>query len=256
MGVIEMSGDPKAFWNAKAHTFPRFSEGEDTYEAGMLRTARENGVTFAGKRILDVGCGSGMYTLRLAMEAQHVTAVDISSEMLRILEEDAQARGVSNISTVQSGWDDFQTEEQFEVVFASMTPAIHDDASRDKLLRCISGWGIYMGFSDVIVSNVMADLFTRHDITPRIFNNVRHMREWLARKGIAYTAIPVTGEWVVPKSWDAIVHSTTITLQNYGVEPDDAELARHLETFRDEAGTYTERTPYSLEMILWRYEAA
>ena len=56
----------KGFWDRKARTFPRFSEGEDNYEAGILRRVREHGVDFRDATVLDVGCGSGMYTIRLA----------------------------------------------------------------------------------------------------------------------------------------------------------------------------------------------
>ena len=80
----------KEFWDRKARTFPRFAEGEDTYEAGILNKVRSHGVDFNGSTVLDVGCGSGMYTIRLAREAARVTALDISDEMLNILRKDAE----------------------------------------------------------------------------------------------------------------------------------------------------------------------
>ena len=90
------------FWNCRAASFPRYEAGDDNYEARMLRLARENGVDFCGKTVLDVGSGSGMYTIRLAQEAASVTAVDISDEMLRILMQDAAAQGLDNIRPVVS----------------------------------------------------------------------------------------------------------------------------------------------------------
>ena len=123
----------REFWNSRAESFPRYEAGADTYEGRMLRLARSNGVDFHGKSILDVGCGSGMYTIRLAQEAASVTAVDISDEMLRILMQDAAAQGLANIRPVLSDWEHFALEERFQIVFASMTPALSDDAAREKL---------------------------------------------------------------------------------------------------------------------------
>lgn len=40
----------KDFWDNRAASFPRFEAGDDTYEARMLRLARENGVDFAAKQ--------------------------------------------------------------------------------------------------------------------------------------------------------------------------------------------------------------
>lgn len=85
----------------------------------MLRLARENGVDFCGKTVLDVGCGSGMYTIRLAQQAAMVTALDISEEMLRILMQDAAAQGLANIRPVLSDWQHFAPAERFQIVFAS-----------------------------------------------------------------------------------------------------------------------------------------
>ncbi|MFT4302621.1 MAG: class I SAM-dependent methyltransferase, partial [Desulfovibrio sp.] len=128
------------YWNARARTFPRFEEGDQTYEAGMLQRIKDAGVDFSGKSVLDVGSGSGMYTLRLARMAQSVTALDVSDEMLRLLQDDATTMGITNITTVHSGWDDFDASQRFDIVFASMTPAIDSDESREKLMRAASGW--------------------------------------------------------------------------------------------------------------------
>lgn len=240
-----------SFWNAKAKTFPRFTPGENNYEAKMLRLAREHGVDFKGKHVLDLGCGSGMYTIRIAQEAARVTALDISEEMLRILMEDAQAQGVTNITPVQASWDDFVAEERFDVIFASMTPAIHDDSSREKLVHYGQEKIAYMGFADYMISDVMAELYQKYEIAPQIFNDVRMMREWLEERDIAYTAAPAQGEWVVPKPWDDFLHATMTTLKNHGLEPDLDHLHAHLQSFRDQSGSYIERTNYSVELVIW-----
>lgn len=50
----------------------------------------------SGKRILDVGTGSGRYAIELAARGASVVGVDFSSEMLRIAREAAQERGVAD----------------------------------------------------------------------------------------------------------------------------------------------------------------
>ncbi len=50
---------------------------------------------FSGRRrLLEVGCGSGMETLPLLEEGHEILAVDISERMLRVVEEKARAAGV------------------------------------------------------------------------------------------------------------------------------------------------------------------
>lgn len=252
MGTLEQGGNAQEYWNARARTFPRYEEGTDNYEARMLRMIKDNGVTLHGKSILDVGCGSGMYTIRLAQEAQSVMAVDISDAMLDILAQDAAAMQLTNITCMRSGWDAFESSERFDVVFASMTPAVNDDHTREKLLSYSNGWVVFMGFTERMASDVMGPLYARYAVTPKVFNNAQTMRQWLDERGIRYTTIPVNGQWVVEKNAEEMLDACLTTLQQYGVTPDPAEVSKHLIAFRNDAGTYVERTDYAVEILLWQ----
>jgi ubiquinone/menaquinone biosynthesis C-methylase UbiE len=56
-----------------------------------------------GQTVCDIGCGNGFYTLQLARlvgEKGRVLAVDIQSEMLRMLKERAKEAGVENIEPI------------------------------------------------------------------------------------------------------------------------------------------------------------
>lgn len=242
----------KAFWDDKARTFPRYEEGDHTYEAGVLRTIRDNGVDFAGKRVLDVGSGSGMYTLRLAREAASITAVDISPVMLGILEKDAREQGIGNIEYVCSEWMDFDSSETYDVVFCSMTPAIQSDESREKLLGHARGWTVFMGFAGIMDSDIMRGLFEHYGKTPKVFNNGPEMREWLEERGMAPLSVILDGEWVVPKDLEGTLDACTTTLRQYDVDPDEDLLRAHLARFEERPGVYVERTQYKIELLLWQ----
>ena len=242
----------KDFWNSRAASFPRFESGDDTYEARMLRLARENGVDFCGKTVLDVGCGSGMYTIRLAQQAAMVTALDISEEMLRILMQDAAAQGLANIRPVLSDWQHFAPAERFQIVFASMTPALTDDAAREKLHACALEQVVFMGFTERKLSDVMAGLYAHYAISPPQFADAPPMRAWLQARNIPHTVLPVDGQWVVPHSREHLLEACTANLRARGAEPDVGQVAAHIEDFRNQDGAYVERTEYSLEMIIWQ----
>ena len=47
-----------------------------------------------GKKILDVGCGSGLYAIYLAKAGADVTGIDFSSNMIALAENNARAEGV------------------------------------------------------------------------------------------------------------------------------------------------------------------
>lgn len=52
-------------------------------------------------RVADVGCGLGYLSLALAPYAGRVTAMDVSAEALRVLEENCRERSVQNLEIFQ-----------------------------------------------------------------------------------------------------------------------------------------------------------
>ncbi len=59
-----------------------------------------------GWTVLDIGCGPGSLAIPLAKKAESVTALDISSEMLKHLKSNADSSGLSNIRYLNSSWED------------------------------------------------------------------------------------------------------------------------------------------------------
>ncbi len=51
-------------------------------------------------RVLEIGAGTGIFTLAIARRCREVTAVDISASMLEILEGKAAGEGLGNIRTI------------------------------------------------------------------------------------------------------------------------------------------------------------
>jgi 2-polyprenyl-3-methyl-5-hydroxy-6-metoxy-1,4-benzoquinol methylase len=73
----------------------------------------------AGKRILDIGCGSGRYSLRFALGRAEVVGVDVSEKMLEIAAARAKDAGVADRCTFLCvNFMDWQPETVFDVVTA------------------------------------------------------------------------------------------------------------------------------------------
>ncbi len=58
---------------------------------------------FSGKTVADIGCGEGDLTLLLARFAKRVTAIDLSAQMLRVVQERSVEAGVAGRVTVETG---------------------------------------------------------------------------------------------------------------------------------------------------------
>ncbi|MBU2529988.1 MAG: class I SAM-dependent methyltransferase [Elusimicrobia bacterium] len=74
----------KKFWKIKASTYPLpFDKKTLAKTKRILQRIKKENIVFKNKIILDIGCGTGIYTLPLALEAGQVTRTDFSHPLLK-----------------------------------------------------------------------------------------------------------------------------------------------------------------------------
>jgi SAM-dependent methyltransferase len=61
--------------------------------------------------VLDIGAGTGAWSVLLSPFAKHVTAVEPSSAMLAVMRESLNFENISNVSIVQGSWPDVSVEQ-------------------------------------------------------------------------------------------------------------------------------------------------
>lgn len=88
------------FWDGAAEKYAKSPiKDMKSYEYTLGRTKSYLSKT---DRVLEIGCGTGSTALLLAPDVAHITASDISGNMIRIAEEKAAKQGVQNASFVTS----------------------------------------------------------------------------------------------------------------------------------------------------------
>jgi 2-polyprenyl-3-methyl-5-hydroxy-6-metoxy-1,4-benzoquinol methylase len=60
--------------------------------------------------VLDIGAGTGSWSILFSPLAKHVTAVEPSSAMLEVMRKSLTAENISNVSIVQGAWPDVSVE--------------------------------------------------------------------------------------------------------------------------------------------------
>ncbi|HET9921572.1 MAG TPA: class I SAM-dependent methyltransferase [Ktedonobacteraceae bacterium] len=104
------------FWDRRARGYHRSTRETAQNDPFFQRVRAE--VT-PETTVLDVGAGTGRFTLALAPLAQHVTAVEPSAAMLGYLRQDAQDAGLTNISYVQYTWQEAPVDLHADIVICS-----------------------------------------------------------------------------------------------------------------------------------------
>ena len=101
----------KELWEKQAYSFNkrivRVKSGTDeTDKDDYISMMLQRIIVKPDFSVLDIGCGPGTLTIPLAKKAKCVTALDISSNMLKYVRENAEAENLSNINYVNSDWED------------------------------------------------------------------------------------------------------------------------------------------------------
>lgn len=157
----------KLFWNNRARNYPLPFEKETYAKTGrLLRLLEGMGVGFKGLHVLDIGCGTGVYALRLAKQAKRTLGLDSSPEMLKLFRAEQRRRGIRNAACLLSSWKAMPAARlagRFDVALASMTMAIKDKADIVKMektaARCV-----YIGWAGVRRNALLEKVYQKHGV--------------------------------------------------------------------------------------------
>jgi len=114
-------------WDEKAKNYASFSPNLNTLQKEVFKELARLNIDFKDKSILDIGCGTGVWSIHLAKKARHLSALDSSKAMLEILQKDSQ--NAKNINIIHSSFKDFAqnfTQNQFDLAFLSMSASLAD----------------------------------------------------------------------------------------------------------------------------------
>lgn len=90
-----------------------------------------------GKQILDVGCGTGLLSVKLARKGANVTAIDLSSDMLAVAEKRALDLALP-IHFIEQPMQEIQGEENYDVAVIAID-SLNYLQEREDVLQTFKG---------------------------------------------------------------------------------------------------------------------
>jgi len=146
------------FWDARAKKFAQAVSGTATRDPFLARVRRD--VT-RSSTVLDVGAGSGRFSLALAPRVREVTAVDWSAAMLKLVAAQARRLGLANLTCVSGAWEDVEVAPADVTICSYVLPLAADPevflAKIDRLTRRRAF--VYL---NAVSAELLMDPFWRH----------------------------------------------------------------------------------------------
>lgn len=170
----------------------------------ILNTLIKKGALKKKHAVLDIACGTGTYSIRMAPYCREVTALDISEAMLRKLEEKKKSLGLSNITVTQEDWNKYVPDRAFDLVFVSMTPLLRSMESLDRMLDISSRFLAIVSWAgvkeNIMLTSIMKELMGKETHQHRM--DIVIPFNYFYAKGYAPDLMFFHGCWERKRSWE------------------------------------------------------
>jgi len=237
-------------WDKKAKNYSRYNEESDSFEQGIFKALSSLHVDFQNQTLLDIGCGTGVYTLHLAKQCQHIDGIDSSKEMLEILKQDAKKLNLNNIDTFHMNWESFTCKENYGYALCTMSPAIREDSDLDKMDSCAKT-KIYLGWAGKRDTKIIEELFEVHGSKYTAPNGAQKVKNWLNKQNKFYQVLPFDETKIRKREFQESVENFAWHLDVRGLQPDFDKIVSVLKKFCDEENCVTETTINNFNLIVW-----
>jgi FkbM family methyltransferase len=137
----------------------------------------------SGEIVLDIGAGTGRWTVPLAKKARHVTAVEPSAAMLDILKENAKEARLTNVKIIQSTWEAACVTPHDIAVCAHAMYQTPDLVTFARKMEASATRRCYLAIRLIPVDGVMAEL------SRKIYGNLNDSPNFI----VGYNALYLAG---------------------------------------------------------------
>ena len=150
-------------------------------------------------KVLDIGCGTGAFSLPLALRGASVTALDFSGHMLNRLTSEAQRLGIRGVKTMLASWKQIVPHNEglfdsFDIVLSALSVAVETTRDILKMERCSKEWCICIASGKIRRHPLLEEVVRafRAPTNPRPdIRRIRDKLEYLGRT-FSYESFAVT----------------------------------------------------------------
>ncbi|MBR8464507.1 methyltransferase domain-containing protein [Campylobacter sp. faydin G-24] len=211
-------------WDKKADKYQRFDGTTSRFQRDFFKSLDEFGVDFNGKNVIDIGCGTGVYTLNIAQKCNHITGVDSSIGMLEILCKDANKFSIKNYTIQNAAWSEFRQTQTYDIAITTMSPAIQSVADFERF-DTLAKVKIYLGWRKPRTSDLLEPFFIKFGRRAGDFMVSDSLQMWLEKRGVKFELKYMSEIRKARRSYDEALENICWHLEINGLKFDKKEVA-------------------------------
>ncbi len=145
---------------------------------------QEKTMGVAQKRILDIGCGGGIFAEQLAKLGANVTGIDLAEDSLNVAKLHALESGIKNVTYVKTSVEDFahQNSEQFDVVTClEMLEHVPDPESvvRAAIQACKPGGKVFFSTLNKTIKSYLLAIVAAEKVLKLVPNGTHDFEKFI-----------------------------------------------------------------------------
>lgn len=136
--------ETQQFWDNRAAEFNEIGKRQMDDDP-VITLLKSKEAIFPGARVLDIGCGAGRYSKAFLEMGCEVVGIDISPNMIDFSKENTAGLNADHFTFKVLPWEQADLaaegwEGHFDLVFASMSPAISGPDEVRKMIQASKGY--------------------------------------------------------------------------------------------------------------------
>ncbi|HAN04291.1 MAG TPA: hypothetical protein DCW72_09270 [Elusimicrobia bacterium] len=243
----------KLYWSSRADNYPTpFDRLTAAKTRRMLALLARLGADFSGKRLLDIGCGTGVYALPLAGRAREVLGVDSSAAMLRVYRRVRREHGIANAPCVLAEWGRLpagRVRGRFDIALASMTAAVKTRADILKM-EAAAPLRVFIGWAGVRRNALLERVYADHGVEYRAPEGAERALKILAALGRAPRTVYLRDSWAKAASVPETLREIAVSMRVNGARFDEERTRALLKQFT-RGGKVRQLTRARKAVIIW-----
>lgn len=214
-------------WDKKAKSYSKFDGNLNEFQIRFFKILKDFDVSFKDKTLVDIGCGTGIYSLYLAGICKMVLGVDSSTKMLEELNLKKAEFKINNLQTINSDFKNFQTADKFDIAFLTMSPALQNEDDFNKFMD-LGNLRIYLNWEEPKNSSMLEPFYKIYKKNDKNKNTASNLQNFLIKNNISYKTEVLKEIRSANRSFNEAFENTIWHLEISGIKYDENKIKNTL----------------------------